>query len=832
MRNRRIGAATVAVLTGTAALAVGAAAPALADSGEVVSITSVGDVLIDGAHQRVFVSDPAGGKVVVTDYRGAQIGSAPVNDATNLELSADSSQLYVTSPNGLAIFALDTTTLAPTAKYATGGFPPKDVAVAGGRLWFSYADGSSGNLGTIDPAAETPVPRLNRLVTGWTGVAELAAASGAPNRLGVASHGLSAILDVSGDSITTVGSVTTNQEVTDLAIAPDGTRIATVFPGDYVVTLRDADDLAAARRLPVEPYPTAVDIATDGTVVSGSSSTYGDPNVHVFTPAGDLIKQFTLPDLGDMQRHAVAWEPNGDRLFTVSKSGVDTFTLRTHTDPKHAPSRLSLSGPGSAPVPGAAITIRGTLTSSVPLPAGTSVTVSRAGTALGASPVGPDGAFTFTDTPPAADTVTYQVSYAGDGNHSPVTETILVGIARAASALTVSGPSATVPGAAITLTGTLTSPEPLPAGTSVTLSRAGTALGTGPVGPDGAFTFTDTPPVTGTVTYQVSYPGDDTHLPASTTVSVQVSRTASTLTLTGPSAATRAKPLTLTGKLSSQQPLAAGTTVSVSRTDLDHPAGTSLGTRTVGADGSFTVTDTPAAGGTVTYRVSYAGDTTHTPATATRAVAVSRSTPALTLTNHGKVYAYGQTVSFTAHLGSTYRNRTVEIWADPSGGDQARRLLKRGVVNSAGNLTASLKLTRDTTLSAVFTGDSRTAPRTVTATVGAKVSLSLKLSRYYKTAKISGTTYRYYHAKTDARFSTSMTAGATRKVYITLQRYSGGKWRDLDNGYFEATDQLLLSSSGLTGVKLRVRTAYVKGGSGDSLNSTTWTPYQYLYFTK
>jgi hypothetical protein len=153
-------------------------------------------------------------------------------------------------------------------------------------------------------------------------------------------------------------------------------------------------------------------------------------------------------------------------------------------------------------------------------------------------------------------------------------------------------------------------------------------------------------------------------------------------------------------------------------------------------------------------------------------------------------------------------------------------------VNSRGDLTASLKLTRNTTVSAVFTGDARTAPRTVTATVGTKVSLKLKLSKYYKTAKISGTTYRYYHADKSAWFTVSMTSGSQRKVYVQLQRYTKGKWQTWDSQYFDATDSLYLDGSGLTGAKLRVRAAYIKGDSGDSLNTNTWTPYQYLTFTK
>lgn len=734
MGTRRISAAAVAVLTGITGLTVGAADPASADAAQVLSIESFGDIVVDGVHERVFISDPAEGKVIATDYSGNQLGTARVSDANNLALASDSSRLYVAAPGESAVFALDTTTLTQTAKYSTGAVAPKDLTVAGGRIWFSYANDVSSRLGTIDPSTETPTVLLNRYDT-VSGVAKLDTASADPNRIGVLARGKIAVLDVSGDTVDEVAALNNNGDVVDMAIFPDGKQIAMVYPGNWGITVRGISDLFDTWGMFYEATPNAVDVAADGTI-AGGSDLGAAPDLHLFTPSGELINEFRFPDSGRGVDRAVAWEPNGDRLFAIAANG-SVFTFRSYEDTRHSPTTMALFGPSTAVV-GVPITVTGKLRSSLPLAAGISIAVSRDGTSLGTVAAGPTGTFYFTDAPPTGGVVNYEFSYAGDG----------------------------------------------------------------------------------------------THLASTATSTIQVSVAASTLTLAGPSSATRAKPLTITGTLASPLALSAGSTVSVTRADLDHPSGTSLGTRTVGSGGSFSITDTPTAGGPVTYRVSYAGDSTHTPAAAAKVVAVSRTTAALTLNNNGKVYAYGKTVSFTAHLGSTYKSRTVEIWADPNGTDQARRLLKRGTVNSSGNIATSIKLTRNTTLSAVFTGDSRTAPRTVTAAVGTRVSLSLKLSKYYKSAKISGKTYRYYHVGKSAWFTTSMTSASKRKAYVQLQRYTKGKWRAWDSGYFDATDSLYLDGSGLTGVKLRVRTAYVKGGSGDSLNTSTWAPYQYLTFTR
>ncbi|WP_436525393.1 Ig-like domain repeat protein [Actinoplanes sp. HUAS TT8] len=817
-------------MTGTTALAVGVAAPAQADSVKALAIASVGDVLVDGVHQHVFVSDPASGKVVVTDYDGNQLAGLPVDDASDMALSTDSSQVYVTSRSDEAIFALDTTSLAQSAKYSLGAIAPKSVAVAGGRVWFSYSDDSShGYLGNIDPTADSPEPVLGLFATIPPGPATLASASAAPNRLAVAGYSQTAVLDVAGDTVTVVDSVEDNGNIAGMALSPQGDRLAMIHIGGMVATLRDANNLAAKRNLAVDNFPAAVDIATDGTIAVRSSDAW-TPGVYIYSPTGQLFQALNVePGVG--QPHGLAWEPDGKRLFDVIETG-STFRLEVISNPRVATSTLTLSGK-SPVVPGEPVTFTGKLTSPASLPAGTTVSIARSGTALDDAVIAADGSFTFTDTPPTLGTATYQVSYAGDGTHLSSTAGASVVVARTASALSVAGPLSAIPGTAFTITGQLTSSVSLPSGTSVTVSRSGAVVGVVPVAADGTFSFADTVSAAGTFVYDVSYAGDEVHLPSTTvSTSVAVSLGAATLALAGPSSATRAKALTITGKLASSVPLPAGRTVAISKTDLDYPAGRSLGTKAVAADGSFSFADTPAAGGTVTYKVTYAGDDAHSPVTATKSVAVSRTTPTLAMSNNGKVYNYGQTVSFTAHLGATYKNRTVEIWADPAGTDAAKRLVKRAVVNSAGNVVASFKLTRDTAMTAVFTGDAQTAPRTMTAKVGARVSLSLTMSKYYKTAKIGGTSYRYYHVKGQAQFSTTMTSGAKRKVYVAVEYYSKGKWKSLDRNYFGATDRLYISGSGLNGIRLRVRAAYVRGSSGDSLNTTTWTPYQYFTYTK
>jgi len=313
-------------------------------------------------------------------------------------------------------------------------------------------------------------------------------------------------------------------------------------------------------------------------------------------------------------------------------------------------------------------------------------------------------------------------------------------------------------------------------------------------------------------------------------------KTVTAITVSAPAKAERAKPLTVTGTATSNDALPAGTPLSVTRTDMESPKGKALPAATLNADGTFSFTDTPPAGDKVVYTVGYPGDTGHTAASGTDTVAVSRQTPALTLSKNGKVYAYGTDVTFTAHLGTTYKNRTVEIWADPFGADKPRKLVKKGTVNSSGNLSVTLDMTRDTTLTAVFAGDARFAPKTTKSTAYARVNVSAAVSKYYKTGKIGSTKYYYFHKNTNVVSTTKMTYYKGRKQRLQIQVYAQGAWHTTISDYFtlntSGTSTLTLEAPGTAGIRARIRSSYVNSLSGDSVNSTTHTAWKYVTFTK
>ncbi|MFI6118342.1 Ig-like domain repeat protein [Streptomyces sp. NPDC051064] len=311
------------------------------------------------------------------------------------------------------------------------------------------------------------------------------------------------------------------------------------------------------------------------------------------------------------------------------------------------------------------------------------------------------------------------------------------------------------------------------------------------------------------------------------------------ITVSAPSSAARAKALTVTGRITASVAVPAGTPLTVTRTDLESPKGKELPAVVTKAGGAFSFSDTPPAGGNVTYKVSYAGDATHTPASGSDTVAVSRSAVTLTLNNNKKVFSYGKPVAFTAALGKTYKNRTVKIYADRAGDGKGKYLIKSGTVNSAGKLSGTLNMFRDSSVYAVYDGDARTAAKTVTVWAGGQAKVGTSISRHYKTGKIGSTTYSYVHKTSQPYFNTTMNPYPGRKQRLDIQMYYQGAWRSGGSEYFKLDSagrsvvNLGKPGSSSVGYKFRFRSAYVKGAgySGDGVNSTVYGSWKYMYVT-
>ncbi|MFI1995937.1 hypothetical protein [Actinoplanes sp. NPDC020271] len=272
------------------------------------------------------------------------------------------------------------------------------------------------------------------------------------------------------------------------------------------------------------------------------------------------------------------------------------------------------------------------------------------------------------------------------------------------------------------------------------------------------------------------------------------------------------------------------------RTDAESPTGVAMPPLETRPDGTFDMTDgSTFVGGVATYTGTTRATPRYPSVSAQVSIVLPFASTTLSVRPSGVIYTAGDQVGFSGALGKTFSNRRVEIWTDPVGADQPARLAAAGTVNEYGIFGTNVKLSRNTTVTVKFAGDTRYAPRTASTAIRVKVLASTAITKSYKTAKIGSTPYQYVRKSVHPVFTTSMTWNAGRKQKLTFEYYSGGKWKSWRSGLFPLSKAgksiYTLTGTNKTGVRYRVRTAYLPGTSGDSLNYTTYGAWKYFTFT-
>ncbi|GGP02291.1 hypothetical protein LDL08_38680 [Nonomuraea glycinis] len=202
----------------------------------------------------------------------------------------------------------------------------------------------------------------------------------------------------------------------------------------------------------------------------------------------------------------------------------------------------------------------------------------------------------------------------------------VTGAALPASKLTVTAPAWQYAGSPVTVEGRLTRTDGKTLGikplavTRRLINGAKESITGVTTQKNGTFTFEDTPPDIGEVTYLVFWDGDDRYRRSSASVTVKV-RHRSALTMTGPQSGVVGTAMELTGVLTAGgQPPSPGSTLTVQRSvSIDNVSAGSvkLPPVRVNADGTYTFTDTPAIAGRYSYLALSSGDAKAGPAKAT-----------------------------------------------------------------------------------------------------------------------------------------------------------------------------------------------------------------------
>jgi DNA-binding beta-propeller fold protein YncE len=159
-------AGAVAVAGGVASVGLPATSARAATTTVALPISQFSHMLVDPLHQHLFISSAASNSILVTDYSGQTVATiANEPGADGLALSSDGTTVYAALTTGDAVSAISTSSLAETARYATGtGTDPTYVADTSGKIWFGYGAflaTSPIGIGSVDPSTSPATVTLN-----------------------------------------------------------------------------------------------------------------------------------------------------------------------------------------------------------------------------------------------------------------------------------------------------------------------------------------------------------------------------------------------------------------------------------------------------------------------------------------------------------------------------------------------------------------------------------------------------------------------------------------------------------------------------------------------
>ncbi|NYF56559.1 hypothetical protein [Micromonospora purpureochromogenes] len=529
--------------------------------------------------------------------------------------------------------------------------------------------------GLVAAVAPARAADTSTVLQGVKFVKDIAAANG---RLFISASNQIVVTDESG---TTVGAVTGLAEPHGLAVTPDGSRLYAALNASNEIVEIDTTALTVTRRfdLTAYPYPAYVSLAgnrlwvghgptnswSGGVVgldlsaatpepVRIASGLYGPPKIaaggstvvagnngsspadlfvyDVSTTPATLRGVLDGHDNNFMYLKDITITADGSRAITAFDSPYryDIWDTASMTrvgaygeEPTFVgyPNAVALSADGTRVI--------GTRSSRDRIElAGPRIGVYDAATTTklhnADNPAGQvvEGALTFSGTD--AFTVLFDMS---TGRY---TLWRLRGATLAPSSVAVTAPGTGTALVPLTVTGRLTlSDGSAPGAQPLVVTRrhpdgTGAALAPVTTAADGTFSLTDTPPVGGTVGYEVLWDGNSAFRWNQGTATVEVARQPATVSLTGPTTANLARNLRFSGTLTTPgRALTPGTSLTVYRTlNGDETTMVILPAVFPASDGTFRFTDTPGAPGSYTYTARWDGDATFLPARADHIVVV------------------------------------------------------------------------------------------------------------------------------------------------------------------------------------------------------------------
>jgi VCBS repeat-containing protein len=637
-------------VTGNASPVITLAAPDITPPAAPIASVSADGTTLTGTGE-------AGATIGVTDSAGQPIGTATVGADGSFSLTLPAG---VSSGQALTVVQTDAAgnispaatiatpdlvaPAAPTALLSSDGTSVSGTGEPGATVQVRDAAGSVIATVQVSPAGTYDVALATPQVNGetLTVIQSDAAGNASPPAIVTAPDITppappTAILSADGTAVYGNGEAGAIVRVVDANGTPLGTAVvgadtsftlALTPPQTNGQTLTAVQSDAAGNISPpsivgapdvTAPGAPVATVSPDGTIVTGTGEPFA--TVTVRQANGTIIGQVVAGADGGFAIPLSPVQSNGETLSVdQSDRGGNLSPSATLTAPDiTAPTGLTAAVSGD----GSFVTGTGE--------AGASVTIRDAGgTVIGTATVGANGVYSATLNTPQTNGETLQVTQADAAGNVSAPTTVI-----APDTTPPLAPTGTIIDNGATLTGTGE------AGATVTVRAAdGSVIGTGPVGADGNFSVTLIPAQTNGETLQL--------------VQSDAAGNASPIvTLTAPDTTA---PTGLTAAISADGAIVTGQGEVGATVTVRDPAGVTIGTAQVDADGSYAVALTPAQRNGETLQVVQA-DATGNVSTPVTPIAPDLTAPAAPL---GALAVDGTVVTGTGEAGATVTVRAAD----------------------------------------------------------------------------------------------------------------------------------------------------------------------------
>jgi large repetitive protein len=344
--------------------------------------------------------------------------------------------------------------------------------------------------------------------------------------------------------------------------------------------------------------------------------------------------------------HKIAVSYSGDSNCTVCTSNTLTQKVSQSATTTTLTSSRDVSTHGKTVTLTAAVTVDGAVSGT----AGGKVTFMEGKTVLGTATLDGTGAATFSTASLAIGSHTITAVYAGDGNCTKSSGSVLQTVTRAETTVTLVGPTTTpVYGQAAKFTATVTVGG-LGGGTAggkITFCDGATVLGT-VVLKKGAASLTVTKLAVGSHTITAIYSGNIYYTSSTAGLTQEIAKSATSVMMKGPSSALVAgQTATFTASVAAVSPGAGTPTGTMYFYDGDVLLGSAKLKK-----GSATLSTTSLGAGGHTIRAVYAGNANFATGSGELLKGVSQATSKITVKKSANYVAAGNNVTFSITLGT------------------------------------------------------------------------------------------------------------------------------------------------------------------------------------